>query len=152
MSAIAIDRHAALVSPDYVRVEMDQSSPGAKSLSLGVLSGLTMLRPRLKHSIFCKSLVLLTSLLGGAPSHASSSEQGKRLAVTHCGRCHALDKVSASPFKPAPPFRDLHKRYPVESLQEALAEGLVTGHPAMPEFRFDTDQVGDFIAFLKTLE
>ncbi|CUU17761.1 hypothetical protein CDS [Bradyrhizobium sp.] len=37
-------------------------------------------------------------------------------------------------------------------LQEALAEGIVTGYPAMPEFQFDSDQVGDFMAFLKTLE
>jgi hypothetical protein len=37
-------------------------------------------------------------------------------------------------------------------LEEALAEGIVTGHPTMPEFRFDSDQVGDFMAFLKTLE
>jgi cytochrome c len=112
-----------------------------------------MCRLRLNPIVLCKILVLLCAiLLGGAPSHASNSEQGKRLALTHCGRCHALDKVSPSPFRPAPPFRDLHKRYPVDSLQEALGEGLVTGHPAMPEFRFDSDQVGDFIAFLKTLE
>ena len=34
----------------------------------------------------------------------------------------------------APPFRDLPKRYPVENLAEALAEGIVTGHPARPRF------------------
>jgi len=50
------------------------------------------------------------------------------------------------------PLRTLHERYPVESLQEALGEGIVTGHPDMPEFRFDAREVGDFIAFLKTLE
>ena len=49
-------------------------------------------------------------------------------------------------------FHTLHERYPVESLQEALGEGIVTGHPDMPEFRFDAREVGDFIAFLKTLE
>ena len=37
-------------------------------------------------------------------------------------------------------------------LQEALGEGIVTGHPTMPEFRLDPDQVGDFIEFLKSLE
>jgi hypothetical protein len=46
----------------------------------------------------------------------------------------------------------LHKRYPVETLEEALGEGITTGHPTMPEFRLDPGQVGDFIAFLKTLE
>jgi hypothetical protein len=52
----------------------------------------------------------------------------------------------------APPFRTLHERYPVESLEEALGEGITTGHPSMPEFRLDPGQVGDFISFLKSLE
>jgi hypothetical protein len=33
-----------------------------------------------------------------------------------------------------------------------LAEGIVTGHPTMPEFQLDAGQVGDFIAYLKSLE
>jgi mono/diheme cytochrome c family protein len=40
----------------------------------------------------------------------------------------------------------------VESLAEALAEGIVTGHPTMPEFALDAAQVNDFIAYLKSLE
>jgi hypothetical protein len=40
----------------------------------------------------------------------------------------------------------------VESLEEALAEGIMTGHPSMPEFRLDPGQIADFISFLKTLE
>jgi len=98
--------------------------------------------------------VLLTAALlsSVAQAAAENPEQGKRLALTYCSRCHAIDKVSPSPLKIAPPFRTLHERYPVEMLQEALAEGIVTGHPTMPQFAFDADQVGDFIAFLKTLE
>jgi mono/diheme cytochrome c family protein len=98
------------------------------------------------------SLVAAALLLGFAPASATSIEQGRRLARLYCAKCHSIDKASPSPLKIAPPFRTLHERYPVETLQEALAEGIVTGHPSMPEFRFDADQVGDFIAFLKTLE
>jgi len=79
-------------------------------------------------------------------------QRGFNLARANCARCHSIDKVTESPFKPAPPFRTLHQRYPVENLEESLAEGIVTGHPNMPEFRFAPDQIGDFIAFLKTLE
>ena len=89
---------------------------------------------------------------GSVPAAASNVQQGRRLAQTYCAKCHAIDKVSPSPLRIAPPFRTLHERYPVETLQEALAEGIVTGHPNMPEFSFDADQVGDFIAFLKSLE
>jgi mono/diheme cytochrome c family protein len=70
----------------------------------------------------------------------------------NCARCHAVGLVGASPLTEAPPFRDLHKRYPVEELSEALGEGIVTGHPSMPEFQLDAAQVGDVIAYLKTLE
>ena len=79
-------------------------------------------------------------------------EQGPRLARLYCARCHAIDRVSPSPLTIAPPFRTLHERYSVEMLQEALAEGIVTGHPSMPEFSFEPDQVNDFILFLKSLE
>jgi mono/diheme cytochrome c family protein len=98
------------------------------------------------------SIAAATSLLLSSSAVASNVEQGRRLALLYCAQCHSTDKVSPSPLKIAPPFRTLHERYPVEQLQEALAEGIVTGHPTMPEFRFDADQVGDFIAFLKTLE
>src|ERR1700745_3033223 len=97
-------------------------------------------------------LVATTLLCSVNPAAAANPQQGKRLALTYCARCHAIDKVSPSPLKIAPPFRTLHERYPAEMLQEALAEGIVTGHPTMPQFSFDADQVGDFIAFLKTLE
>jgi cytochrome c len=73
-------------------------------------------------------------------------------AGANCAQCHAIDKVSLSPLKIAPPFRTLHLRYPVESLQEAFAEGIQTGHQNMPEFRLDPDQIGDVIAYFKTLE
>jgi mono/diheme cytochrome c family protein len=83
---------------------------------------------------------------------AASIEQGRRLAQLYCAECHAIDKVSPSPLRIAPPFRSLHERYPVEMLEEALGEGISTGHPSMPQFQFEPDQIGDFIKFLKSLE
>ena len=80
------------------------------------------------------------------------AQRGLTLVSNNCARCHAIDKVSESPLKIAPPFRTLHLRYPIENLREPLAEGIVTGHPTMPEFSFDPGQVGDIIAYLKTLE
>jgi cytochrome c len=65
---------------------------------------------------------------------------------------NAIPSTRPSPLAIAPPFRELHKRYPVESLEEAFAEGISTGHPTMPEFRFEPDQIANLIAFLKSLE
>jgi cytochrome c len=98
-------------------------------------------------------------VLAVAPLQAKSEEvlspaaqRGLVIVRTNCSRCHAVGKVGDSPLPIAPPFRTLHERYPVDDLQEPLAEGIVTGHPTMPEFRFDPGQVGDIIAYLKTLE
>jgi hypothetical protein len=60
--------------------------------------------------------------------------------------------VSASPLRIAPPFRTLHQRYPIEQLGEAFAEGISTGHPTMPEFRLQPDQINDLLSFMKTLQ
>jgi cytochrome c len=110
-----------------------------------------MIHPLIRAAI--GGILLVAGLIFAVvPAAASNAQQGRRLAQTYCARCHAIDKVSPSPLSIAPPFRTLHERYPVETLQEALAEGIVTGHPTMPEFSFDADQVGDFIAFLKTLD
>jgi len=99
------------------------------------------------------ALVAAVLLPAVAPAQMSPAEQrGRTFALTNCARCHAIDKVSPSPLVIAPPFRTLNERYPAESLAEALAEGIVTGHPTMPEFKLDPGQVGDFIAFLKSLE
>ena len=81
-----------------------------------------------------------------------AAQRGLVIVRANCSRCHAVGKVGDSPLPIAPPFRTLHERYPVDDLQEPLAEGIVTGHPTMPEFRFDSGQVGDIIAYLKSLE
>jgi len=87
-----------------------------------------------------------------APPLSPAAQRGLVLVRARCAQCHSVDRAGPSPLKIAPPFRTLHERYPVESLQESLAEGIVTGHPSMPEFRFDPGQVDDVITYLKTLE
>ena len=98
-------------------------------------------------------LIALT-LISLTPAVAASPDQqrGKTFALNNCARCHAIERVGPSPLKIAPPFRTLHKRYPIETLAESLAEGIQTGHPTMPEFRLDPDQIHDLLSYLKTLE
>jgi cytochrome c len=81
-----------------------------------------------------------------------SVQRGMTFAQANCALCHSIDKITLSALLLAPPFRDLHLRYPVESLATGLEEGIVTGHPNMPEFRLDLGQTRDFLDFLKTLE
>jgi cytochrome c len=110
-----------------------------------------MPRSVLRRALLWQSLVAL-ALTSPAMAASSSEQRGKVFAATHCGRCHAIGPTGRSPFKAAPPFRTLHLRYPVETLGEALAEGIATGHPAMPEFALSPDQIHDLLSFLKSLE
>jgi cytochrome c len=94
----------------------------------------------------------LSALAAQAQSLSPSEQRGQAFVRTNCSRCHSIDKVSPSPLRVAPPFRELHLRYPIETLAEAFAEGIVTGHPSMPEYRLEIDQIADVLAYLKTLE
>ena len=105
-----------------------------------------MLRPALRQTL--ATLILITPALAASPAE----QRGKAFALNNCARCHSIDQVTQSPLKIAIPFRTLHLRYPVETLAEALAEGIVTGHPTMPAFQLDPDQINDLLSYLKTLE
>ena len=98
------------------------------------------------------TVLFISAGLGGASAQILPSVQrGATFAQTNCSRCHSIDKISPSSLPLAPPFRDLHLKYPVEDLSESLAEGIVTGHSNMPEFTLDPGQIDDFINFLKSL-
>ena len=80
-----------------------------------------------------------------------SVARGAALAQSRCASCHAVERSDDSPMQGAPPFRHLSDSYPVASLQEGLAEGLVTAHPGMPQFAFEPEEIRDLIAYLETL-
>jgi cytochrome c len=78
-------------------------------------------------------------------------DRGRALAQANCARCHAIGRTGESSLPKAPPFRTLHRRYPVQNLAEAFAEGIRVAHP-MPEFRLKPNQIDDLIAYLQSLE
>jgi mono/diheme cytochrome c family protein len=105
------------------------------------------------RSVLRLALIGALLLMLTATAFAASAEQrGESFARQHCSRCHAVGRTGQSPLAIALPFRTLHTRYPVETLGEALAEGIETGHPDMPPFRLDPDQIHDLLSYLKTLE
>lgn len=96
-------------------------------------------------------------LLTASPAPASAQDavllqKGRAIIKEKCSPCHATGKSDKSPFADAPPFRSLSRKYPVEQLAEALAEGIVTGHAAMPEFVFEPAEIEAIIAYLASLE
>jgi mono/diheme cytochrome c family protein len=108
-------------------------------------------RSEMRRFALSQTIVTLT-LISPALAVSPAEQRGKTFALTNCARCHSIDRVTESPLKIAPPFRTLHLRYPVETLGEALAEGIYTGHPSMPAFELDPDQIHDLLSYLKSLE
>jgi mono/diheme cytochrome c family protein len=107
-----------------------------------------------------KLLILALSMVvavGATRAQAAQEDpelvkQGQALLAKDCARCHGIGRTDVSKHPQAPLFRRLSKRYPIESLEEALGEGIISGHPDMPEFQFDADDVGAIIAYLKSIQ
>jgi cytochrome c len=102
------------------------------------------------------ALSLVSVLLAGqtplSDDDKALRDRGQLVVTKNCASCHAVERRGASPHADAPPFRTLGRRYPVESLEEALGEGIISGHPDMPEFIFTGEDVGAIIAYLKAIQ
>jgi mono/diheme cytochrome c family protein len=79
------------------------------------------------------------------------AKAGREIAERICSRCHAIGPEAESPHKDAPPFRQIVAKGNVQNLEEALGEGIVVGHPDMPQFQFSPRDVGALVAYLKSL-
>lgn len=116
-----------------------------------------MFLPRLAIAVIALGCAACTSW--SAPSApapeidttARAAVRGHHLAARTCATCHAVDPTGVSPMADAPPFRDVARRYPLDELETAFAEGLVTSHPAMPAFAFRASEIDDLMAYLDTL-
>ena len=101
---------------------------------------------------YAAALVALVLSVGPLLGQDGDLKRGAELLTRNCASCHAVGRTGASAAKDAPAFRTLGQRYPVDSLEEALGEGILSGHPDMPEFRFDADDVGAIIAYLQSIQ
>jgi mono/diheme cytochrome c family protein len=110
----------------------------------------------MRSTVLYPLLVSLITIGAVPPVPAESTSQpagrGESLLTTNCARCHAVGRTGASPHPAAPPFRTLSRRFKIDGLAEALAEGIFTGHPDMPEFVFEADEVGAIINYLQSIQ
>ncbi|NBB51967.1 c-type cytochrome [Rhizobium sp. CRIBSB] len=90
--------------------------------------------------------------MGAAALLAASIARGAAFVQAECAGCHAVGPDGSSPAPGAPPLRQIGRRYPVEQLSEAFAEGLVTTHAGMPEFRLAEEENRDLIAYLASIQ
>lgn len=109
------------------------------------------MKPTYLAGLALAGLFLLPGPVALASGQAGTVEEGRKIAEERCGRCHAVGAEGQSTLPIAPPFRTLHEKYPVESLEEALAEGITVGHQAMPEFEFTPEEITALLGYIETL-
>jgi mono/diheme cytochrome c family protein len=85
-------------------------------------------------------------------AYDSKIKVGKLIAETRCSTCHAIGPTGNSPHQDAKPFRQLSENYPVRNLEEALAEGIVVGHPDMPMFVLSPYEIDALITYLESIQ
>lgn len=82
---------------------------------------------------------------------ASPVEKGRERAERLCARCLTIGRTGESPFAEAPPLRMMVRKWPLESLEEAFAEGIVVGHPAMPVFTFVPGDIRNLLTYMDSV-
>lgn len=87
-----------------------------------------------------------------APPVIGNAEEGRRIAEINCSTCHAIGPTGESGHPMAPPFRTLSQNYPLNSLEEAFGEGILVGHPDMPEFQLAPAQMDHLLAYLNSIQ
>jgi cytochrome c553 len=82
-------------------------------------------------------LMFAAGAVSAAPAPGGPETRGHILVQRYCAGCHAVTTTGKSPNPAAPAFRTLNERYRIDDLGEALAEGILTGHPLSPLRSFD---------------
>jgi mono/diheme cytochrome c family protein len=98
------------------------------------------------------AVALIATVAFAAPALTAREKRGAALLERMCAPCHAVGRTGSSPHRQAPPFRTLSNRLSIESLEDTLAEGIISGHPDMPAFKFGAADVGAVIAYLRVIQ
>ena len=104
--------------------------------------------------LFVVAFVLIGYSMGFARSNERGMlwQRGEALAKKMCASCHAIGHMDESPHTGVPPFRSLDRRLDLDSFIGRLNEGLTSGHPDMPTFRFSRQDARAFVAYLRSIQ
>jgi len=104
-----------------------------------------------RPSLAVLGLALLVSACADRPG-VGDVKWGERIAQANCARCHAIGAQGGSPNAFAPPFRDLRRLYPVETLNDTFTPYTLRGHAPMPNFALRADDMGDLLAYVRSVQ
>jgi hypothetical protein len=83
-------------------------------------------------------------------------ERGQSIAEQTCLRCYTKfegDPLPDPNVTTAPALASFGQRWPLENLEEALAEGITVSHDnmTMPEFSFTSQSIADLLSYMESL-
>jgi mono/diheme cytochrome c family protein len=104
-----------------------------------------------------RALILVLALGASACFAAAQdrdpvSARGAEIARSLCAQCHAIGTTGSSPHVGAPPFRNLDERLDLDTFAIRLRNGLTSGHPDMPTFRFSRADARALVAYLLSIQ
>ena len=108
--------------------------------------------------ILAAALAIASMALAASASLAGDNEPGAlerdglALAERMCAPCHAIGKTGTSAHIGAPAFRQLDRRVDLDGFTRQLREGLISGHPDMPTFRFSREDARALTAYLRSIQ
>jgi len=80
------------------------------------------------------------------------AQNGRMIAESQCGECHAAGSQGDSPRADAPPLRTVFSHYRADTLTEEFMTGIKVGHPDMPLFELNPQGVDSLVAYLKSIQ
>lgn len=101
---------------------------------------------------FSVALAILAVCVVSADAQRSPETRGEDVLNRHCAMCHAIGRSGTSPDSKAPPFRTLHQRVPLEQLELLVGNSLLSGHPQMPAFSFQQQDVSAITRYLRSIQ
>lgn len=102
--------------------------------------------------LIAAALVLLGQSCIGGLAAEPAVERGEALAASLCAQCHAISDDAESPRTDAPEFPRLGQRIDLDMFMDRLQQGLTSGHPDMPTFRFTRDDARALVAYLRSVQ
>ena len=103
--------------------------------------------PMMKFLLIAAGLMLSSAAWAQDPAL-----RGRDLLDDNCARGHAIDKNGASPREGAPAFRTLSRSFDMDEFATRLQGGLMSGHPDMPEFKFNEDDARAVATYLRSIQ
>jgi mono/diheme cytochrome c family protein len=97
-----------------------------------------------------RAQIIFWAALCCSPGMASAATRGETLAQQWCAECHATKAGQQSPNPKAPAFTAIANE--PSATDYSLRVFLKTTHATMPNFKINSDDIDDLVAYIRSLK